>query len=392
MENKTVKKNKIYLKSFGCQMNLRDSEVVRGMLEKEGFKFVDDNKKADIVILNTCAVRQHAEDKVWSEIGAIKPGKIIGLIGCMAQNHKESAFERAPALSFVVGPGDIAKIPEIIKRLLKDWGHSPKSGDSPQSISPRSLYESRIWETDNSCRPEEIYHTGFYQDKKHAYVVISEGCSNFCSYCVVPFARGSLRHRKFTDILEEINQAVAKGISKITLLGQNVSAYKDGKKDFIKLLETVNAMDGVKELTFMTSHPKDTTVELFKAMATLDKVKKYLHLPLQSGSDKILKLMNRRYSSKTYLNLIKDYRKIVKDGILTTDIIVGFPSESDEDFKDTLALFKEIEFAGAFIFKYSPRPDTAASKMPDDVTLALKEKRHKIILEIQRKNSKKYKW
>ena len=373
---------KIFIRTLGCQMNLRDSEVVRGLLEKEGYKFTDDNKKADIVILNTCAVRQHAEDKVWSEIGAIKPGKIIGLIGCMAQNHKESAFERAPALSFLVGPSDIQKIPAILEDLIKTRRTSKKPG----------LFEKKIFETDGSLRPEHIYHTGFYDKKDHAYVVISEGCSNYCSYCVVPFVRGNLRHRKFTDILEEINQATAKGISKVTLLGQNVNAYEDNSKNFIRLLEAVNAMQGIKELTFMTSHPKDTSAELFKAMADLDKLKKYLHLPLQSGSDKILKLMNRQYTRKFYLNLIKDYRKIVKGGILTTDIIVGFPSENADDFNDTLSLVKEIEFAGSYIFKYSPRPYTAASKINDDLSLELKEKRHKIILEVQRKNSKKYKW
>ena len=307
-------------------MNLRDSEVVRGLLEIKGYKFTDDKGKADIVILNTCAVRQHAEDKVWSEIGAIKPGKIIGLTGCMAQSYKENAFERAPTLSFLVGPSDIQKIPAILEDIIKTRGASKKP----------SLFEKKVFETDGSLRPEHIYHTGFYDNKDHAYVVISEGCSNFCSYCVVPFVRGNLRHRKFTDILEEINQATAKGINKVTLLGQNVSAYADNKKNFISLLEAVNAMQEIKELTFMTSHPKDTSTELFKAMAELDKLKKYLHLPLQSGSDKILKLMNRKYTRESYLNLIKNYRKIVKGGILTTDIIVGFPSESADDFKDTL--------------------------------------------------------
>jgi len=254
------------------------------------------------------------------------------------------------------------------------------------------LFEKKIFETAGSSRPEHIYHTGYYDKKDHAYVVISEGCSNYCSYCVVPFVRGILQHRKFMDILEEINQATAKGISKITLLGQNVNAYEDGSMDFIKLLEALNTMRGIKEFTFMTSHPKDTSAELFKAIARLNKLKKFLHLPLQSGSDKILKLMNRQYSRKFYLNLIKDYREIVKDGILTTDIIVGFPSESDDDFNDTLTLVKEIEFAGSFIFKYSPRSYTSASKMNNDVPLELKEKRHKIILDVQRKNSKKYKW
>lgn len=375
-------------------MNMRDSEIVRGLLEKEGHKFTDDSRKADVIIINTCAVRQHAEDRVWSEIGSYtkfspkgRTVPIIGLIGCMAQSHKENAFDRAPVLSFVIGPGDIAKIPNIIKMLLEDRRQSPKSGDNLQA-----LYERRIWETDNNGRPEEIYHTDFYQDKKHANVVISEGCSNFCSYCVVPFVRGSIRHRKHEDILDEINRALAEGITKITLLGQNVNAYVDGSVNFTKLLELVNSVKGLKEFTFMTSHPKDTSAELFKAIANLDKLKKFLHLPLQSGSNRILKLMNRHYTGESYLNLIKEYRKTVKNGILTTDIIVGFPTETDGDFNDTFKLFKKIEFAGAYLFKYSPRPYTVAAKMPDDVAREEKEKRHKILLEIQRKNSKKYRW
>ncbi|MFA5276676.1 MAG: tRNA (N6-isopentenyl adenosine(37)-C2)-methylthiotransferase MiaB [Candidatus Omnitrophota bacterium] len=394
MSYKEISKKKVFVRTFGCQMNTRDSEVVRGLLERQGYKFTEDSKKADIIIINTCAVRQHAEDRVWSEIGSYAKGlspkkaaPIIGLIGCMAQSHKENAFERSAALSFVVGPGDIAKIPDIVKGLLEDWGQSPKTGDSPQF-----LYEKRIWETDSNGRPEEIYHTDFYQDKKHAYVVISEGCSNFCSYCVVPFVRGSIRHRKHENILDEISRALAKGITKITLLGQNVNAYADGAVDFTKLLELVNITKGLKEFSFMTSHPKDTSAELFKAIANLDKLKKFLHLPLQSGSNRILKLMNRNYTKESYLKLIKDYRKIVKNGILTTDIIVGFPTETDTDFNETLKLFKKIEFAGAYLFKYSARPYTEAAKMADDVTREKKEKRHKILLEIQRENSKKYKW
>ena len=367
-------------------MNVRDSEVLRGMLEKEGYKFTDDKEKADVVILNTCAVRQHAEDRVWSEVGSIikrgtKP--IIGLIGCMAQNHKESAFKRAPVLNFVVGPSDIHRIPEILNRVTRSPSHK---------VTSRNFFEMKIWETDGQQRPEEIYHTGFRQDKNHAYIVISEGCLNFCSYCVVPFVRGSMRQRKHADILEEVNQALAAGVTKITLLGQNVNAYLDGSVNFVKLLELINSTKGLKEFTFMTSHPKDTSLKLFSSIANLDKLKKFLHLPLQSGSDRILKLMNRHYLKEFYLDLIKNYRKIVKDGILTTDIIVGFPTESDDDFNQTLNLFKEIEFAGAYIFKYSPRPHTAASKMADDVSLEQKEKRLKILLEIQRKNSKKYKW
>ncbi|MFA5157010.1 MAG: tRNA (N6-isopentenyl adenosine(37)-C2)-methylthiotransferase MiaB [Candidatus Omnitrophota bacterium] len=373
-------KKKVYLRSFGCQMNLRDSEVVAGLLKDSGFQLAGVPEKADILIFNTCAVRQHAEDKVWSEIGRFKKQGIpvIGLIGCMAQNYQDRVFERCPAVDFVVGPSDIHKIPGIIKKV---------SGDRCQATG-KSLYEVKIWETEGGNRPEEIYHTGFYEDKEHSFVVISEGCSNFCSYCVVPYTRGRLRHRKHADILDEIKLALDKGIVKVTLLGQNVNAYQDGNIDFIKLLERVNSIAGLKEFSFITSHPKDADVELFKAMAACDKLKKYLHLPAQSGSDKILKLMNRGYTAKFYLALADNYRKIVDSPKLTTDIIVGFPTETEADFKHTYNLVKGVGFDTAYIFKYSPRPNTASLKLGDDVPKQEKERRHALILELQKKISR----
>ncbi|MDO8662537.1 MAG: MiaB/RimO family radical SAM methylthiotransferase [Candidatus Omnitrophota bacterium] len=409
-------------------MNVRDSEVVAGLLQKSGYKICDSPDSADVIIFNTCSVRQHAEDKVWSEIGRLAKSKkmgtvpkrrgqspffkpIIGLIGCMAQNYKETAFERSPDIDFVVGPADIAKIPDILEKLSQKRGQkrgqSPKKGDSPLFFSSH-FFERKIWETDSEIRPEEIYHTGFYEDKEHAFVVISEGCSNFCSYCVVPYVRGALRHRNYEDILREINEAVDKGITKITLLGQNVNAYvSPGKMGtvpkrrgqspffqppfFIELLELVNRIKGIKEFSFITSHPKDTSVDLFKAMADLEKLRKYLHLPVQSGSDRILKLMNRNYTRKFYLDLADNYRRIVNDGVLTTDVIVGFPTESEVDFLDTLDLVKDIRFNAAYIFKYSPRPHTEAAKMADRVEKEEKEKRHRMILELQKEISNKVK-
>jgi tRNA-2-methylthio-N6-dimethylallyladenosine synthase len=421
---------KVFLKSFGCQMNVRDSEVICGLLTTNDYKLTTNPDEADIVIFNTCSVRQHAEDKVWSEIGKYKTKgpslslrtdqaqkKIIGLIGCMAQNYKEKVFERAPQVDFVVGPSDIHKIPEIIKSFTvkkrqsnrkEALGTVPiKRGQSLSGDGPFFL-ERKIWETEGGVRPEEIYHTGFYEDKEDAYVVISEGCSNYCSYCVVPYVRGEIRHRHHKDIVKEIEEAIDKGITKITLLGQNVCAYgaeyrrtpacrqagstenRDGV-NFIRLLEMVDQIKGLKEFSFITSHPKDTAIDLFRAMADLGKLKKYLHLPVQSGSDRILRLMNRGYTRKFYLDLTHNYRKIVKGGALTTDIIMGFPSETEKDFQDTLDLAQEIQFDAAFIFKYSPRPQTEAAKMPDDVTRQEKERRHGMVLELQKKISKEVK-
>jgi len=379
---------KVFIRTFGCQMNVRDSEVISGLLKAQGYKFATDLDEADIIIFNTCSVRQHAEDKVWSEIGRVskhlKPSAkyqkpLIGVAGCMAQNYKEDIFKRAPDVDFIVGPADIHKIPEIIKKLSV----------AGFQLSTGKLFESKIWETEGQIRPEEIYHTGFRQEKDHCYIVISEGCSNYCSYCVVPYVRGQLRNRNSKDILHEIEEAVTKGIHSITLLGQNVNAYKNEDVDFINLIRLVDTVKGLKEFSFITSHPKDISPQLFKIMAQLDKIKKYLHLPVQSGSDRILKLMNRGYARKYYLDLVGNYRRIVKGGCLSTDIIVGFPGESEEDFMDTYNLVNEVKFDSAYIFKYSARPHAQAQGMFDDVNRAEKERRHKLILDLQKEISKK---
>jgi tRNA-2-methylthio-N6-dimethylallyladenosine synthase len=365
-------KKKIFLKNFGCQMNVRDSEVICGLLQKAGYKISANDKEADILIFNTCSVRQHAEDRVWSLIGSYKGSKIIGLVGCMAQNHKERCFERDPNISFIVGPQDIHRLADILKKFTS-----------------KNLFVRKIWETEGNLRPEEIYHTGFHQDKEHTYVVISEGCSNFCSYCVVPYVRGPLRHRKHEDILTEIREAIGQGITRVTLLGQNVNAYQDNQVDFTKLLQQVNALSGLKKFDFFTSHPKDAGIDSFRAIRDLDKLVKSLHLPLQSGSDRILKLMNRGYRAKDYLALIDSYRKIVKGGLLTTDIIVGFPTETEQEFKETCDLVRRARFNAAYIFKYSPRPYTVAAKIAETMTKEEKEKRHKHILDLQRSISKR---
>ena len=363
--------NKIFMRTFGCQMNVRDSEVISGLLHNAGYKICASDKEADVIIFNTCSVRKHAEDRVWSLIGSYKSKKVIGLVGCMAQHYQEKAFEHNPDVDFVVGPQDISKLPEILSKICN-----------------KGLLERKIWETDSQTRSEDIYHTGFYQDKQHAFVVISEGCSNFCSYCVVPYVRGALRHRKHEDILAEIKEALAQGVTRLTLLGQNVNAYQSGGASFIKLLALINALNELKEFDFFTSHPKDAHADLFKSIRDLEKLAKSLHLPVQSGSDRILKLMNRGYSGKEYLALVDSYRKIVKGGRITSDIIVGFPTETELDFKQTCALIKQARFDAAYIFKYSPRPKTEAAKITQQLKPEKIEKRHKEILDLQRGISK----
>jgi tRNA-2-methylthio-N6-dimethylallyladenosine synthase len=396
---------KVLIKTFGCQMNDRDSEALAGILQDRGFALAKDIGKADVVLFNTCSVRQHAEDKVWSEIGSLvkrrtkgrktkdekivpRPSErkrtdihrlsehvrpLIGIIGCMAQNYKEEIFKRAPQVDLVVGPNDLTSIPALLEALQKE--------------------RSRALAVSAMERERDLYVSDFRQDKTHASVVISEGCNNFCSFCVVPYVRGRLRSRNSDYILEEIKKAVAAGMKHVTLLGQNVNSYRDSAKgiNFVKLVEMVSRIDGLESFDFITSHPKDTDVELFKVMARLEKLQKSLHLPMQSGSDRILKLMNRGYTAGHYLKLAEEYKKVAGGRSstvrLTTDIIVGFPTETEKDFQATLDLMKKVRFDAAYIFKYSPRPHTQATQLADDVEMAEKKRRHKICLDLQKEIS-----
>src|SRR3990167_2514076 len=386
---------KVFIRTFGCQMNLRDSEVITGLLLEGGFGITEEEKQADAVLFVTCSVRQHAEDKVWSEIGRIaKKGQslsgtvpVIGLVGCMAENYKDAAFKRMPGIDLVVGTNNIGEIPKLLKEIFNEGRRAKGEGRKTKG-------EGRFLAVSKRERDEFVYEAKFRQEKDSSFVVISEGCDNFCSYCVVPYVRGRLRHRNYKNIIAEIEQNIKQGIDRVTLLGQNVNAYQfkavsqdqkirisppplpspqRGREyrsrsivNFIQLLELVNDLDGLREFSFVTSHPKDASPELFQAMADLEKLKKYLHLPFQSGSNRILELMHRGYSAKHYLGLAKQYRKIVPGGMLSTDVIVGFPGESEEDFLKTKELIEEVRFNHAYIFKYSPRPNTKAEKLKDD--------------------------
>jgi len=378
---------KVFLKTYGCQMNDRDSELVIGQFLSEGYKLTDDKKQADVILLNTCSVRQHAEDRVFSELGTLKKLKsknekgkslVIGVIGCMARNLGDEIIKRAPHIDLVVGPNDLARIYELVKRARKQ--------------------KKQFVEIDSQVRDKSFYKYLYHKDEKHSYVNISEGCSNFCSYCVVPYVRGRHRSRPVEDIIKEVKRLVKDGVSSITLLGQNVNDYcakvksknEKGKSlDFVGLLEMVSNIKGVKELGFVTSHPKDVDVRLFDLMAQRKNIKKYLHLPVQSGSNRILKLMNRKYTKEKYLEIVEQYREKLPDGILATDVIVGFPTETEKDFKETLDLVKSVGFNFAYLFKYSPRPHTKAEKLPDDVPQKEKQRRHAVLLGLQREISHK---
>ena len=366
-----MKNKKIYIRTFGCQMNKRDSEVLAGALKRRGAELVPDWESADVVLFNTCAVRKHAEDRVFSILGLIAKkarargeDKIFGLLGCMAQEWKDKAFKKAPYLDIVCGPNDLYALVENLDDIVAG--------------RKKALF------VDSEQRVDEFYSDGAYfsEDNDHGLVIIMEGCNNFCSYCIVPYVRGRERSRPSNEIISEINLLIDKGISKFTLLGQNVNSYSSDLS-FLELLKAVSDIKGVDELSFVTAHPKDASVELFKLMAERDNIKKYLHLPFQSGSNRILKLMNRNYTIEHYKELAMAYRDIVRSGYLSTDVIVGFPTETDEDFQATFDVIKEIKFETAYIFKYSPRPFSKASEMKDDVPKEVKEMRHKILLDFQ---------
>ncbi len=377
---------KVFIKTFGCQMNVRDSEFVMGLLLEDGFKEAPSEDKAGVIIFNSCSVRKHAEDRLFSNISGLKhlkarkPGLIIGLMGCTAQSYKEKALGRAPVIDFVCGPGNEHELPKIIRKVLKD--------------------RRPVLATDkvNKLRPELFPE---YRAKgEFASVSISEGCDNYCSYCIVPYVRGGERSREAYDIIKEVNSLASRGFKDIMLLGQNVNSYSTGsahssqltahrkKNDFIMLLEKLDLIEGIEKIRFMTSHPKDVSKELFEAMGGLKKIDKRLHLPVQSGSNRILKLMNRGYTKEHYQKLVKMYRALVPGGEITTDIIVGFPGETGKDFKDTVRLMDKAHFDGAYIFKYSPRPPAKSCKLKDDVPPEEKQRRLRLILDMQKRMSR----
>ncbi|MDD5428315.1 MAG: tRNA (N6-isopentenyl adenosine(37)-C2)-methylthiotransferase MiaB [Candidatus Omnitrophica bacterium] len=351
-------------------MNMRDSEYVMGILMDRGFRKAKSADEADVIIFNSCSVRKHAEDKLFSNIGDLwklkkrKPGLVIGLMGCTAQSYKDAALERAPLLDFVCGTGNESDLPAIIGDILKD--------------RCRMVAADKVNE-----KKHEIFPA--YRDETFkTFVSIGEGCNNFCSYCIVPYVRGKERSRDAKDIIREIDDLGSRGFKEVMLLGQNVNSYGRGEgTDFVKLLCEINKLKGIERIRFMTSHPKDASIKLFEAMRDLDKVCEHLHLPLQSGSDRILKLMNRKYTVKDYLKLAESYRKILPQGAITTDIIVGFPSETEKDLKETVKVMKAAGFDSAYTFKYSPRPPARSCKLKDNVSEALKDKRLKTIMDIQ---------
>lgn len=357
------KDKKYFIRTYGCQMNVHDSEEIKGILENLGFKETEEIENADIVVLNTCAIRENAHDKVFGFLGRLKhlkkdkPELMICIGGCMPQEEGVASLlkEKYPFVNIVFGTHNINDLGSMI---LKE--------SQKQQIEVYSI-EGNVYE-----------NMDYVRDSKYtAWVNIMYGCDKFCTYCIVPFTRGRQRSRKKEEIVKEVKKLKEEGYLEVTLLGQNVNAYgKDLEEgyNFANLLEEV-AKTEISRIRFVTSHPWDFTDEMIDIIAKYENIMPYIHLPLQSGSTRILKLMGRRYTKEEYLTLYKKIKERVKDVSITTDIIVGFPNETEEDFKETLEVVKECQFDGAFTFIYSPREGTPASKIKDNILKEEKEER-----------------
>lgn len=385
-----------YIETFGCQMNERDSETISALLSREGMRETEDPKTADVILLNTCAVRETAESKVWSRLGRLHSMRRVGdsmpvmvLAGCMAQipENLDRLRQRVPFVQVVAGPGNLHKIPALVQEARA----AQEAARASETPAPRGAAIAVTPPRAGSKRDESTQVLPEGLPRKNvpgvtAYVTIMYGCDNFCSYCVVPFVRGPQVSRPMGVIGEEVASLVGRGYKEITLLGQNVNAYgaDTGDKDgFSRLLRDLNRVPGLHRLRYFTSHPRDFTRAMVDAVRDCDKVCEHFHLPLQSGSDRILKVMNRGYTREEYMDLLAYVRKTVPDHGLTTDIIVGFPGETEEDFQETLDVVREARFDGAFTFAFSPRKGTSAAKMKGQVSQAEKSRRMQALVEVQ---------
>jgi len=360
-----------YIETFGCQMNAHDSEKVIGTLVHEGYVQVQLEEEADLILYNTCSIRDKAEQKVFNRLNDYKKlhkqGKRFGVLGCVAQQEGERIFERAPYVSLVSGSASYRKLPEMLARL--------EAG------------ESRITGLDDR-QTDETFETEFTarSNPYRGYITIIEGCDKFCAYCVVPYTRGKERSRTSTSVLAEARRMAESGYTEIQLLGQNVNSYRDpeGKRSFAELLAAVGELEGIRRVRFTTSHPRDFTRDIVDAIDAVPELCEHVHLPVQSGSSSVLARMGREYTREQYLERISWVQAAKRPISLTTDIIVGFPGETADDFIETMDLLAEVEYDAVFAFKYSPRPNTPAIHMADSIPEEEKSQRLQSLLDRQR--------
>jgi len=370
---------KVYLQTFGCQMNVYDSERLLSLLLSEGHRITRNPEEADIIVLNTCSVRERAERRALGRLSDFyrfkqkNPDVMLVVTGCMAQRMGKDLTGMMPYLDMVLGPDQIFQLPAYLQ--------NSKDNSRVAVCSSREDFDSqKIWEQE--ILPER--KTPFT-----SFAAISRGCNNFCSYCVVPYVRGPERHRPIHQIVREIQLLAESGCKEVSLIGQNVNSYKFEGKDFADLLQMASDQTNIDWIRFVTSHPKDLSEKLIEKIATLPKTCEHIHLPLQSGSDRILKKMNRKYTSQDYLKLVERINERIEDVSLSTDIIVGFPTETREDFERTLDMMKKVEFDSAFMFRYSVREGTKAASFVDDVPEEEKLGRLHILIGLQKEISKK---
>ena len=377
VKKKSKMKKKVYIETYGCQMNVADSELVVTILNEKDYNLTKNIEEADVILVNTCAVREHAEQRVLSRLDYFntfkkkRPEIKIGVIGCMAERMRESIFEQKPFVEIVAGPDSYRKLPEMIE--------TTESGQKAVNVilSKEETYEG-------------ILPTRYNSNGISAFISIMRGCDNMCTFCIVPFTRGRERSRSVDSILEETKQIISEGFKEITLIGQNVDKYNFKDVNFAKLLDLVAKEAKDLRIRFATSYPQHFTEEVVKTMAANKNICHYIHLPVQSGSNRMLELMKRGYTREWYLEKIKMIRDYIPDVAISTDIIAGFCGETEEDHKDTLKLMEEVEFDYAYMFKYSERPGTyAAKKLKDDVPEDVKLRRLNEIIALQRELSEK---
>ncbi len=365
-----------YIETFGCQMNAHDSEKVIGTLEQQGYARVEDEAAAGLIVYNTCSIRDKAEQKVFHRLNEYKrlqgEGKRFAVIGCVAQQEGERIFEKAPYVSIVSGSASYRNLPEMLRRLERG--------------------ETRITGLDDR-QTDEAFETEFVArtNPHRGYITIIEGCDKFCAYCVVPYTRGKERSRTSDSVIEEARRIADAGFSEIQLLGQNVNSYLDPahKRTFAELLAAVGEVPGIRRVRFTTSHPRDFTPDIVAAIDAVPTLCDHVHLPVQSGSTAVLKAMNREYSREWYLERISWIKAARREISMTSDIIVGFPGETEQDLEDTATLLEEVEYDAIFAFKYSPRPNTLALGMVDSIPEEEKARRLQVLLERQREIQKR---
>lgn len=358
---------RVYVETYGCQMNMADSEVVGGILQRHGYAFTGELEEADVVLVNTCAIRDNAETRIYGRLGLFstykrrRPGIVIGILGCMAERLRANLLDEN-LVDIVVGPDEYRKLPELLDRAF----------EGEKGIAVR-LSRVENYEDMLPLRTDGI----------SAWLSVMRGCDKFCTFCVVPYTRGRERSRSYAGVLDEVRGLAARGFREVTLLGQNVNSYHDGSHDFADLMQGVARVDRALRVRFTTSHPEDMSDKLIDVIAAGENLCKYVHLPVQSGSDRILRMMNRTYTVDHYLRLVERIRRAMPGVALSTDLISGFPTETGEEHRMTVDLLREIRFDGAYTFKYSPRENTKAWELPDDIAEEEKGRRVWEIAELQ---------